>query len=222
MNFERDRNNFQRILNLTSILRYPKQKIYTFWETMFDYKVVSPDKEGGAILRYGKLRCNKPAIITPETFATIFQGFSNEAVEFASGEYSEMLSQVKTLGYQIFHEFKGEEKYADNARNLAERLNNEIENSDKITAVLMSPNDLWGSALMKVMFEVIHKSFRGNIHDLKERGFFMSEEERQKKEIEVLFSEAKSDSQYINELADRLKEYDLFETYEDLFFQFFR
>lgn len=213
---------FERAMHLTKVLRYPEQTIFTFWDTDFTYSIASSAKEQSAKLRTGKLRCNKPTIITPETLKETFQGFSNGAVEFALEKYADILSKVKMLGYQFSHELSKVEEYSENAFHLADRILKESKKTDKTTAILISPNDLWEISLVKIMFEVIKKSFKGNVSDLTERGFFRTEQERKKTEIEILFSEAAENRQYIDELAERLKEYNLFEEYEERFFSFFK
>ena len=222
MDHDKKENNLKRVMSLTNIIRYPKQQIYTFGDTDFKYKIVSSNQESGSTLRIGKLRCKSPTIVTPETFLQTFQGFSGDAEEFARRSYADIVSRIRVLGYQFLHIHEQESQYSESARQVTDRILGELSESQIDIAVLTSPDDLWGIALVKVMFDVLKKSVRGNIEDLNERGFFLSETERKKQEIEILFSEAQADQQYINELAERLRDYNLFGEYEDRFFQFFK
>lgn len=222
MELNNKENQLERVMSLTQVIRYPKQNIYTFGETNFKYKIISSNQNEGAILRSGVLKCNTPTIVTPETFLENFQGFSGEAVEFARQKYADILGKMRILGYQFSHALDNESHHNENARLLASRVLREVPETQIDTAVLISPDDLWGMAIIKIMFDVLKKSAPGNYGDLQERGFFLSESEKRKNEIEILFAEAVTDRQYIDELAGRLREYDLFEAYEDRFFQLFK
>ena len=205
-------------MSLTHVVKYPERKIYTFGDTDFKYIIIS-SRVDGSTMRTGKLMCKTPAIVTPETMLDTFQGFSGEAVDFAMKKYGNILSKIRVLGYQFSHELDHVSEYTESARQLASRVAREIPASGNETAVLISPDDLWGISIVKIMFDVLKKSVAGNFEDLAERGYFLSEEEKIKNEIEILFSEAESDKQYIDELATCLREYGVFEQYEDRFFK---
>jgi len=219
MNPERKDNILDRVMLLTQVIRYPEHHIYTFGDTDFSYKIISSNPGGGSTLRSGKLKCKSPAIVTPETFLETFQGFSNEAVDFARKKYGEMISRIRILGYQFSHALEQEDQYSEDVRMLTERINRETRGD---IALLVSPDDLWTISLIKIMLDVLKKSAAGNFQDLQERGFFLTDDEKKRNEIEILFSEALTDRHYANELAERLREYNLFEEYEDRFFQLFK
>ncbi|MDH4263567.1 MAG: hypothetical protein OEV78_11035 [Spirochaetia bacterium] len=222
MNPGKKDNQFERIMSLTQVIRYPDHRIYTFGDTDFSYKIISSDQVGGSTVRSGKLKCKTPVIVVPETFMETFQGFSPEAVDFARRKYGDLVSKVQILGYQFTHTLESENPYSENARQVVERVEREIFESKSDIALLVSPNDLWEIALVKIILDVLRKSAHGNFEDLRERGFFLSEDEKRENEIEILFSEAINDKHYVNELAERLREYNLFEKYEDRFFQLFK
>jgi len=222
MEFQEKDPYLDRVVSLTRVLKYPEQRIYTFGDTDFKYIVVSSNPAGGSTLRSGALKCKSPVIVTPETFLETFRGFSEESVDFAKKRYGDIVSKIRVLGYQFSHIPQGETPYAENARQLAHKAASDISATGDDTAVLLSPEDLWSTSLVKIMFDILKKSVGGNYNDFKERGYFLSEEEKIRNEIEILFAEAAADKQYIDELALRLREYDLFEKYEDRFFQLVR
>lgn len=209
-------------MSLTHVIKYPERHIYTFGDTDFNYKIISSNQTGGSTLRSGKLKCKMPTIVTPETFLETFRGFSDEAVEFAGKRYADMVSKIRMLGYQFSHILEHESLHSENARQLVGRVERDIQESQSDTALLVSPDDLWGIALVKVMLDVLRKSAPGNFEDMRERGFFLSDDEKKRNEIEILFAEAATDKHYADELADRLREYNLFEEYENRFFQLFK
>ena len=85
-------------------------------------------------------------------------------------------------------------------------------------AILLAPERNWSLSLLKLAFEVVNNSYRTNVVDLQERGYFRSEQERQNSEIELLFEEAALHKEVISELGEKLQEFNLFEQYEDRFF----
>lgn len=212
-----NQDDFKRAAYLTNIIRSPGQRIHTFWQTKFNYFIISSHGDQ-AILRSGILECAKPTIITPETLAQTFQGFSEEAVRFAEASYQQLLSKIRILGYQFANKLEKESSFSLPTEQLIDNVMADIKDSDNDTAVLHAPNDIWGLSLMKVAFEAVEKSVQGNIQDLSERGHFKSDEEKRREEIEMLFIEAKEDKTYVKELGKKLQEYNLFEEYEDQFY----
>ena len=85
MDLERDWN---KALERTWVVRYPKQHLATFCSTNVSYYVVTdpiyqePDasKQEG-VVRTGKVIAERPAVVTPE-YAMNLQGFSDEAYEY--------------------------------------------------------------------------------------------------------------------------------------------
>ena len=212
-------NKFDRAFYLTKVISIPKQSIYTFWNTNFKYLCVSPlgDK---SILRTGDLICSKPVIITPNSITEMFQGFSDEEIEFAERTFKQQISQMRILGYQFQNKPHQQKTFEMPVEQLLKNV--QSDKHDESTAILKSPDDIWGMSLLKASFELIQKSVKGNINDLEERGFFLDEHQHRKNEIEILFSEAEQNSSYLNELGAKLQEYQFFEEYEDRFYGLIR
>ncbi|MEM7184919.1 MAG: hypothetical protein AAF518_28755 [Spirochaetota bacterium] len=212
-------DNINRAIHLTHIFQLPERKIFTFGDTKFSYFILSY-LEDRLVLRKGNLNCFKPTIISSESLMEMFKGFSQDAIEFAQQEYQSAFAKLKGLGYQFKNEFQSEEFYDLALEQLLDNISSQIsEDSRKSTAILSCPNDLWNFSLLKVSFDIIAKSAPTNFQDLSERGFLTSDEEKQKQEIEVLFSEAQNNRRYIKELGNKLQKYGLFSEYEERFFQ---
>lgn len=75
---------------------------------------------------------------------------------------------------------------------------------------------------MKFIIEETLASFSANVQELSERGFFEGEkrvQDNQQREIRFLFKNAARDKSALAQLGKKLKEYGLFEQYQDEFFK---
>ena len=217
MNEEYD---IERIKALTKIHQRPKQKIFSFWDTRFDYFILSP-MGSFTTLRKGNLICAKPDIINPLSREGLFEGFSNSAEDAAEELFREFLQQIRLLGYRFQNKLSSEESFTKDLSPLVANL--KAEQSANLNAcIISSPDDLWMGALAKVSIEIVKRSAKNNVMDLEERGYFLSPEDRVKNHIEILFEEAKSNKAYTKELGDYLKENELFAEYEERFLNLFK
>ncbi|MCB1190547.1 MAG: hypothetical protein KDK90_08950 [Leptospiraceae bacterium] len=214
-----DLKNIKRAMYLTNVVLSPKNKIFTFGDTQFKYYVLS-SLEQYSILRTGDLICSKPTIVTPETLNETFRGFSEDAIDFAENNYSRAISKLRVLGYQFSNNLVKKEMYNQTAEILIDKIIEKQSQTESMSnsTILLAPDDIWTVSLMKIAFEIITKSFPGNVQDLEDRGYFLSQREKEKMEIEFLFSEATENKSYIKELGKKLQEYNLFDEYEDRFF----
>ena len=75
---------------------------------------------------------------------------------------------------------------------------------------------------MKFIVEETLLSFQSNVQELSERGYFENSgriENNRTREIKNLFKKATKDKSLISILGKKLKDYGLFEQYQDDFFQ---
>ena len=212
---------FKRAVRLTRIVMLPKMRIATFWATKFKYYVISKIDNTKSILRIGTIHCAKPIIVTPQTMLDTFEGFSNEDIEFVESISSQEIAQIKVLGYQFKNELEKKKKLTTPHKVLIQNIKKKEEKSLNEIAILLAPDDVWSLSITKLAMGAIFKSFLGNMRDLEERGYFLSDAERSKQEIEILFSEAQQNQSKasINELGETLQKHGLFEKYEARFFQ---
>ena len=78
---------------------------------------------------------------------------------------------------------------------------------------------------MKFILEEASKSFQSNVRELDERGLFDPPQAglyQRRGEIEKLFQEARQNHSLRQVLGRKLKEYHLFEDYQDRFLSLFR
>ena len=207
-------------MRLTNVIVAPKEKIATFWTTKFKYYVVSHINSSQTVLRIGVINCSQPTIITPNTFLETFEGFTSEDIEFAEQISGREIERIKILGYQFKNCLEVKKEISTSAIDVIKSIKKQEARHLNNIAIISAPNDVWSLALTKFAMEIIFKSFHGNVRDLEERGFFMTEQEKKEAEIEMLFEDIKKtkNKEIFKELGERLQEYGLFEQYEDRFF----
>ena len=90
--------------------------------------------------------------------------------------------------------------------------------------VIACPDVSWGLALMKFTLDHAARSFPVQVRDLERRGLFDpegKESDRRRREVVQLFAAARKDRGAVELLGRKLREYGLFEEYEDRFLAFF-
>ena len=228
---------YEKLMKSTVVVQSPQQRIFTFWETRFQYYVLcrrkTPDKElsespmalksyegnvASFTLRKGELICSKPKIVLPDQANDLFKGFSSEADDFAQGHFEEDYRQLSSLGYTFENHLIDKKNINENKQDILNKLAHE--NAKKLdVAILLASEKHWSLSLLKLAFEAVNNSYRTNVVDLQERGYFRSEREQQESEIELLFEDAELHKEVISELGEKLQEFNLFEQYEDRFFR---
>lgn len=222
-----DRVLFSSYLEQTQILRAPVKALATFGATRIEYHLVSPveDLEGKTRLREGTVTSQKPAILTPEAFAERFQGFGEEAREILDLLKPSYRDLLRALEYNFRNEGFSTRVLCESPRVVTDRMQAELDRREvKDQAVIGCPDGAWSVALMKFSLDEAARSFPTHVRDLDRRGLFdpsRKELERRRKEIEALFASA-GDPSVREALGRKLKEYGLFEEYEDRYLGLFR
>jgi hypothetical protein len=217
----------ESLLSRTEILRAPTRRLATFGATRIDYHVVSDadGMRGRARLREGTVVSERPAILTPDAFKERFEGFGDEAAEFARWVSTSYRDLLRALEYNFRNQGLAARVVRDAPRLVAERMIADFDargSSDQ--AVILCPDAAWSLALMKLTMDEASRSFPGHVRDLERRGMFSSdrgEGGRRRREVEALFDEAKKDRSAAAALGRKLKEYGLFGEYEDRFLALF-
>ncbi len=214
-------DGFKRAISLTRVVTLPKTKIATFWTTKFRYYIISRIDNYHSILRIGTIYCAKPTIVTPHTVLNTFEGFSSQDIEFAEKISGQEIEQIRVLGYQFKNKLEKKKKIATPYRVLIQNIKKKKEKSLDEVAILSAPDDVWSLSITKLTMDAVFNSFSENLRDFEERGYFLSDGERSRKEIEILFVEAKEErsKKTLDELGKILQKNDLFEEYEDRFFK---
>ena len=217
----------ERLLARTEILRAPAHRLATFGATRIDYHVIS-DADGlhdHARLREGEIVSSRPQILTPDSFKERFEGFGDEAAEFARWVSTSYRDLLRALEYNFRNQGLAARVLSDAPRVVAERMIADFDargSSDQ--AVILCPDAAWSLALMKFTMDEAARSFPGHVKDLERRGLFApdrGEGDRRRREIEALFKDAERDRSAVEALKGKLREYGLLEEYEDRFLALF-
>lgn len=216
---------FQKILGNTEVIRPPRYRLATFGSSEIQYHLVTAisSKPPLSHLRLGHVTTKKPQILTPETIATRFEGFGVDEKEFEEwlNEYSK--DKFRSLEYNFQNKLKETSLRRQNAQELAGNIKKDLDSREAFrSTVILGPEIGWQFSLMKFIIEETMKSFPRNVQELHERGLFDPEQtaiNQRKHEIRTLFNAAQTDPTQINKLGKLLKEYNMFETYQDSFFE---
>jgi hypothetical protein len=221
-------SRFKKILQETQILRAPKHRLSTFGPSVIQYTLITdcskfPDRSR---LRSGIVKAEKPLLLTPQTIKERFEGFGSEAQEYADWLSTQYGDTLKGLQYQFKNESISSRIELSPPEILTKDLLKDFDREPQLRHALLRGKDKgWELSVMKFIVEETLASFSANFQELNERGFFdgdMKDTQRQTREIQHLFKMAKGDRNVVPTLAKKLKEYGLFEMYQDEFFGLMR
>ncbi len=221
------KKNAQILKHLKNIhvVRAPRHRLSTFGTSQITYTLITdvPEYPDRSRLRRGLVKAEKPQLITSQTIRERFQGFGSEAEDYANWLVSHYGDVLKGLEYQFKNEPISTKIELGRPDELITELAQDFDKSgDYHNALIRGSEKVWELSVMKFIVEETLTSFQSNIRELHERGYFDSEEEtvhRKKKEIVFLLQKAQADRSFLPHLAKKLKEYDLFEEFQDQFFQ---
>lgn len=214
---------FEDVLSGTKILRPPKHRLATFGSTTLSYVLLSQLPETGQCrLREGEVTAQRPAIMTAEQWRERFHGFGDNTRAFQKAIENLYGEAFRGLEYNFRNELRQTSIEHFPLEIVAERMGQVMdqENAQR-KALLQGPDQHWAFSIMKFIVDTSVRSFPTNVRELEERGLFDPrgrELNRQKREIELLFQEARQHPEQIKTLGQRLKDWGLFEAYEDRFF----
>ncbi|MDE2291390.1 MAG: hypothetical protein KGL53_04845 [Elusimicrobia bacterium] len=220
-------NLISQYLRQTEILRAPRKALATFGATRIEYHMVSPVEEldNRTRLRQGTVVSLKPQILTPEAFAERFEGFGDDAKPFQQwlkGAYRDLL---RSLEYNFKNQGFSTRVISEPPAAVAQRIAAELDAKDQqFDTLIRCPDGAWSLALMKFALDESARSFPVHVRDLERRGLFQPEkhaEDRRRREIEALFQTASQDRTALPELGKKLRDYGLFEEYEDRYLRFY-
>ncbi len=215
---------FKKIIEQTTILRSPRQRLSTFGQTHITYLYVSPIRgfKDRSRLREGSVIAEKPKIITPDMFKNRFEGFGKEGETMGEWLTQKYGISLRGLEYKFRNENKSTHIEHSSPQNLTHELEKRIDRDEfSRSALICGPDSTWQFSLMKYIMDESIASFVENLRELDEHGFFDLPEDthaQKKKKIEELFLQAKQNKMLLPTLGKKLHDYGLFKEYEDRFF----
>lgn len=216
-----------RLLARTQVLRAPKRRLATFGATRIEYHLISPvdGDDARTRLREGSVTSARPKILTPEAFNERFEGFGDDAAEFARWVSTAYRDLLRALEYNFRNQGQAARVLSEKPELVAERMLADFDaRGVEDQAVIRCPDGAWSLALMKFTLDEAARSFPGHVKDLERRGMFSpdrGEGDRRRREVEDLLARAKDDRSLVQELGRKLKDYGLFDEYEDRFLSLF-
>ncbi len=228
-----DDERIRQAVKRTEILRAPKQSLATFGTTnIYYYLVTEPvyselvKNVTETVVREGRVIAEKPRIVTPYYLSRL-EGFSSEA-----RRYFEAL--IKAHGPNapgLFYTYKNEPKelniVSDDLLSVVDKLNTEInKRGDPLTSIIKGEDEFWDVSLMKFIYEMTRSSLRNNLQQMGASGLLdidaggIPVEARVR--IDELFRKVSSGESEPHELKAELDRWNLFEEYEDRFFNIFK
>ena len=229
-----DNIDWKKVLENTSIIRFPKQKLATFGNTSIKYYVVTEplyrvidSKSEEGVVRTGVVVAEKPTIITP-FYAMHLQGFSEDAYEYFKELSSSSGQNSPGILYQYRNEPSEMEIVSGNPKEIATNIDLDLEkNKSDMSVVMIGIDEYWDVALLKFVYEFTANSITNNINEFSSRGLLdpdsslggIPRDAVQK--IEKLFSEAENGGSS-DVLKLELDRWGVFEQYQDRFFNLFK
>ena len=208
-------------VNVTRTILEPKQTLETFGATSINYHIISElmDSVNKVRVRTGVIHSERPQIITPNQFAQqLLDGFGDRAQDYADWlvHHGDMV-QILKYGLQLRKEHNSSEILNENLESVVEKVKDSVLKNDKnFDVVLIGADDLWEVSLLKFARGYIERSVSNNINDFHQLSLESGLE--QDREVEMAFQRAVKDKAYIDELASVLKNYGLYDKYEDRFY----
>jgi hypothetical protein len=214
----------REIIDQTTVLRFPRHRLATFGDSEIQYHLVTPhpDDPGRALLRSGRVRALRPKIITLDAVQRRFEGFGEDAAGYERLLRDVLDDDFRGLEYVFHNHMDSQIEHHRDARELAAGIRRDLDERDAPrAAVIQGPARGWELSLMKFTLEETGRSFPVNWRELDEHGLIdpaRAAADARLREIETLFRAAAQSSEALKPLAAKLKEYGLFNEYQDRFF----
>ncbi len=228
-----DDRRIRQAVRRTKILRAPKQSLATFGTTNISYYLVTEPVYSElaknvteTVVREGRVIAEKPRIVTPY-YLSMLEGFSSEARRY----FETLIEAHGPDAPGLFYTYKNEPKelniVSDNLLSVVDKLNAEIDKrGDPLTSIIKGEDEFWDVSLMKFIYEMTRSSLRNNLRQMGSRGLLdidaggIPVDARVR--IDELFRKVSSGESEPHELQAELDRWNLFEEYEDRFFNIFK
>jgi len=228
-----DDKRIRQAVRRTEILRAPKQSLATFGTTNIYYYLVTEPAYSElvknvteTVIREGRVIAQKPRIVTPYYLSRL-DGFSSEA-----RRYFEMLIKTHSANAPgLLYTYKNEPKelniVSDSLLAVVDKLNAEIDKrGDPLTSIIKGEDELWDVSLMEFIYEMTRSSLRDNLWQMGSRGLLDIDTRGipvdARVRIDELFRKVSRGESEPQELKAELDRWNLFEEYEDRFFNIFK
>ncbi|OGV74257.1 MAG: hypothetical protein A3K19_14100 [Lentisphaerae bacterium RIFOXYB12_FULL_65_16] len=209
---------------VTRIVSSPRKLLETFGETSVHYYVLSDllDTVNQVRIRQGLILAERPRILAPGYLVhQLVENFGEEARQYAEW-LAENVDGLRVLQYglRFRKEEYGEEVVGGALEEVAKQVATDAESKqDAVCGVVIGVDDLWEVSLLRFASHVVRESLPGNVRDLSNRGLLTASSgnvpNAVRIEIESDFRAAVGSRDRVEALGRKLREYGLFNQYED-------
>lgn len=158
----------------TRVLHEPDRLIDTFGSTSFRFHLLTEpmDSVGTVRVREGWMEAERPRILKPDGYDDLlFEGFGEQAAAFADWFRHHGNLAFFQYGFSFAKRSLSEELVHSPVEEVRDRILGEIRsNGDPLRALIYGVDDSWEVSLIKFTMELIARSLRINVFDLKRRG----------------------------------------------------
>ena len=220
-------------IQLTRVVRPPKQHLATFGITTLQYYVVTEPSyselvagEDESVVRQGTVVSQRPGVVTP-TYMLNLGGFSGDAERYMESLARRLGPNSPGLLYEYRNEPGGLEIVGGQVAAVGERIADDLDRRGKdLASVILGKDDLWDLSLLKFIYEYTAASLASNLSEMHSMGLFDPEPggdvpRAVVQRIEELFQQV---TQGLDPLAlkQELDRWGLFDHYQDRFFSLVR
>lgn len=244
MNIE---EKIKHVLKNTVVLKPPRKLLASFVDTVLHYYMLTVpmylDFEGRSaesetVVREGRITCKKPKLITP-SYMLNMEGFSGEArkaFKMLAEEDSDLAMIL--YGFKIRRDSEKMDIVPKSLESVARRLSRDIDRRrESYSAIIQGVDEFWDVSLSKFVQEMVDTSANDlQVPDLVRNrsisvgmdGFPVIARDSSgtpviaRKEIEILFKLFERGEIDPMELKAELDRWDVFEQYEDRFYNYLR
>ena len=226
-------NRIKYAIEHTELIRPPRQNLATFGTTDIHYYLLTQpvytelmSKEEETVVREGRVIAERPKIITPYYLMNLFNGFEH------GKEYADYLIRNHGLHEPgLLYRYRNEPAETNVlsspmeavVHNISQKIDRE---QNPLATIIKGIDELWDISLMKFIHDITQRSLTGNVMELGVRGFLDIDSggipRHTRHLIEQLFREAMNERAKVSELEAELRQWGLFDEYEDRFLDLFR
>ena len=221
-----------KAIQLTRVIRPPKQHLATFGATNLRYYLVTEPSydlrpgEEESVVREGKVESHRPAIVTP-TYMLNLEGFGDIARRYMESMVARFGPNSPGILYQYRNEPAGMEIVGGRVPVVAQRIADDLDQRGVDAAgVILGMDMLWDVSLMGFIYQYTAASLASNVGEMQSMGLLDPHPDINVprgviQRIEELFQQA-SEGLDPKELHRELVRWGLFDYYQDRFFRLFR
>lgn len=221
-------------IEMTSVVRPPRQALATFGTTSVRYYLVTEPAfhdlpgmtgEPESVVREGVVRAERPQVVTPY-FLSQHEGFGDHTQEYLDYLVETYGADSPGLLYSYKNEAMETTIVSGDPDEVAARISERLDREEKaLEAVVRGIDEMWDVSLMKFIYELTNRSARTNFDDLRSKGLLGVENgipREARHRIERLMEAARAGQAEPADVHRELERWGLFDEYQDRFLGLFR